>query len=219
MEIRRTLDIDFSITQELGLLEGSSSSYEGPAFSPQPLNLSKSQNKRGKTEERVKTIHIIQQMLQQNQINCEDILMGAKGSALPDYSEDQWKKLECQYLEIVSIIGQSLPTTLINSTHLVLDSLSDPGNRHCVMKFNILLDHKLKSEYFNPRSFNKDSYNTAWTQLLQDTNLFCWWSSLCNLICGGHDGSEEAMEVYLRKFVKRRCYPHYLVTLLQLELN
>jgi len=95
MEIRRTLDIDFSITQELGLLEGSSSSYEGPAFSPQPLNLSKSQNKRGKTEERVKTIHIIQQMLQQNQINCEDILMGAKGSALPDYSEDQWKKLEC----------------------------------------------------------------------------------------------------------------------------
>lgn len=78
------------------------------------------------------------------------------------------------------------------------------------MKFNILLDHKLKSEYFNPRSFNKDSYNTAWTQLLQDTNLFCWWSSLCNLICGGHDGSEEAMEVYLRKFVKGRCVYHLM---------
>ena len=46
MEICRTLHINFSITQELGLLEGSSSSYEDPAFSPQPLNLSKSQNKR-----------------------------------------------------------------------------------------------------------------------------------------------------------------------------
>lgn len=56
MEIRRTLDIDFSITQELGLLDGSSSSYEGLAFSPQPLNLSKSQSKKGKTEDRVNTI-------------------------------------------------------------------------------------------------------------------------------------------------------------------
>jgi len=100
-------------------------------------------------------------MLKQNHINCEDIVMGVKGSALADYSEDQWKKPGCQYLEVVSIIGQSLPTTLINSTHLVLDSLSDPTNRHCVMKFNILLHQKLKSEYFNPRSFNKDSYNTA----------------------------------------------------------
>ena len=31
MEIQQTLDIDFCITQELGLLDGSSSSYEGPA--------------------------------------------------------------------------------------------------------------------------------------------------------------------------------------------
>ena len=92
MEIRQTLDIDFSITQELGLLEGSSSSYEGPAFSPQPLNLSKGQSKKGKTGEQVKTIDAIKQMLQQNHINCEDILIGEECSALPKYSEDQKKK-------------------------------------------------------------------------------------------------------------------------------
>ena len=197
MEIRRTLDIDFSITQELGLLEGSSSSYEGPAFSPQPLNLSKGQSKKGKTGEQVQTIDAIKQMLQQNHINCEDILIGEECSALPKYSEDQKKKLECQYLEILSIIGQSLPTTLINTAHLVLDSLSDPLNRNYVMNFNVLLDQKLKAEYFSLHSFSKDSYNNAWTKLLQDTSLFCWWSSLCNLICGGHKGTEEAMELYL----------------------
>jgi len=38
-------------------------------------------------------------MLQQNQIN---ILIGEKGSALPNYREDQKKKLEGQYLEVVS---------------------------------------------------------------------------------------------------------------------
>lgn len=56
MEIRRTLHIDLSITQEFGLLDGSSNSSEGPAFSPQPLKLSKSQNTRDKTEEGIKTI-------------------------------------------------------------------------------------------------------------------------------------------------------------------
>ena len=210
MEIRKTLDIDFSITQELDLLEGSSSSYEGPAFSPKPLNLSKNQSTKGKTEERANTMHTLRQMLQQSQANCEHILAGEKCSALFNYSEDQKKKLECQFLEILSIIELYLPTTLIKSTHLVLDSLSDPGNRHHVMIFNILLDQKLKSKYFNLHSFNKDSYNTAWTQLLHDTDLFCWWSSLCNLICGGSKATEEAMELYLRKFVKRRCVHHLM---------
>ena len=78
------------------------------------------------------------------------------------------------------------------------------------MNFNVLLDQKLKAEYFSLHSFSKDSYNNAWTKLLQDTSLFCWWSSLCNLICGGHKGTEEAMELYLRKFVKRRCVYHLM---------
>ena len=82
-------------------------------------------------------------------VNCEDILKGEGSLALPNYSEDQSKKLEYQYLEIISIIEQSLPTTLVKSTHLILDSLADPENRSYVMNFNILLDHKLKSQYFN----------------------------------------------------------------------
>ena len=86
-------------------------------------------------------------MIQQNHINCEDILIGEECSALPNYSDDQKKKLEWQYLEILSIIGQSLPTTLINTTHLVLDSLSHPLNRNYVMNFNVLLDQKVKAEY------------------------------------------------------------------------
>ena len=210
MEIRQTLDIDFGITQELGLLDGSSSSYEGPAVSPQPLHLMKNQNRKGKTVERANTVCTIKQMISQNQANCEEILVGEKCPALPSYSEDQKKKLECQCLEILTIIEQSLPTTVINSTHLVLDSLSDSVNRSYVMNFNMLLDQKLKSEYFNLKSFHKDTYNTAWTQLLLDKHLYCWWSSLCNLICGGSNATEEAMELYLRKFVKRRCVYHLM---------
>ena len=157
MEIRQTLDIDFGITQELGLLDGSSSSYEGPAVSSQPLHLMKNQNRKGKTVERANTVCTIQQMISQNQANCEEILVGEKCPALPSYSEDQKKKLECQCLEILTIIEQSLPTTVINSTHLVLDSLSDSVNRSYVMNFNMLLDQKLKSEYFNLKSFHKDT--------------------------------------------------------------
>lgn len=153
MEIRHTLDIDFSITQELGLLEGSSSSYKGPTFSPQPLNLSKCQSKNGKAEEKLQTVDPIKQMLQQNTINCEDLLLGEKGSALLNYSDDQRRKLECHYLEIISVIERSLPTTLINSCHLVLDSLSEPMNRVCVMNFNILLDQKLKIKILQPVNF------------------------------------------------------------------
>ena len=104
-----------------------------------------------------------------------------------------------------------MPTTVINSTHLVLDSLSDSVNRSYVMNFNMLLDEKLKSEYFDLKSFHKDTYNTAWTQLLLDKHLtYCWWSSLCNLICGGSNATEGAMELYLRKFVKRRCVYHLM---------
>ena len=33
---------------------------------------------------------------------------------------------------------------------------------------------------------------------------------MCNLICGEHHGSEEAMEVYLKKFVRRRCVYHLM---------
>ena len=58
MEIRQTLDIDFSITQELG-----------PAFSPPPLNLSKSQSKKGKSEQQVDTIYTMRQMLEHNMVN------------------------------------------------------------------------------------------------------------------------------------------------------
>lgn len=203
MEIRRALDIDFSIAQELGVLEGSSTSYECPALSPKPLNLSKSENKNGKTDERVKTIHIMQQMLMQDLVNCEDLLIGGRSSSLPKYSEDQIRKLEDQYLEVISIIEQTLPTTLIKCTHLLFDSLTDPSNRSHVMNFNMLLDHKLKSRYFNFHCMKKDSYNAAWTQLLQDKDVYCWWASLCNLICGGCKGTEKGMELYLRKFVKR----------------
>ena len=54
-------------------------------------------------------------MLEHNMVNCEGILKGEESLALPNYSEDQRKKLEYQYLEIISIIEQSLPTTLIKS--------------------------------------------------------------------------------------------------------
>lgn len=94
MEIRQTLDIDFGITQELGRLDGSSISYEGPAVSSQPLHLMKNQNRKGKTLERGNTVILctIKQMISQNQPNCEEILVGEKCPALPYYSEDQKKK-------------------------------------------------------------------------------------------------------------------------------
>lgn len=76
MEIRQTLDIDFGITQELGLLDGSSSSYEGPAVSSQPLHLMKNQNRKGKTVEWANTVCTIKQMISQNQANCEEMLVG-----------------------------------------------------------------------------------------------------------------------------------------------
>ena len=159
MEIRQTLDIDSDITQEHGRLDGCSNSYKGPAVSSQPLHLMKNQNRKGKRVERANTVILctIKQMISQNQPNREEILAGEKCPALPYYSEDQKKKLECRCLEILSIIEQSLPTTVINSTHLVLDSLSDSVNRSYVMNFNMLLDQKLKSEYFNLKSFHKDT--------------------------------------------------------------
>ena len=39
---------------------------------------------------------------------------------------------------------------------------------------------------------------------------YSWWSCLCNLICGGSNATKEALELYLRKFVKRRCVYHLI---------
>ena len=110
--------------------------------------------------------------------------------------EDQKKKLECQCLEILIFAYNG------NKLNKLSTWVSDSEFQHASgpeLKFRIL----------DPKSFHKVSYNNAWTQLIF-IHLYSWWSSLCNHICGGSNATEEALELYLRKFVKRRCVYHLI---------
>lgn len=107
MEIRQTLDIDFGITQELGLLDGSSSSYEGPAVSSQHLHLMKNQNRKGKTVERANTVCTMKQMMSQNQANCEEILVGENVQlclAIVRITRKNWNASAWKFLPSLSIL-------------------------------------------------------------------------------------------------------------------
>ena len=70
-------------------------------FPHHPSTYQKVKARRGekkKSEQQVDTIYTMRQMLEHNMVNCEDILKGEGSLALPNYSEDQRKKLEYQYL-------------------------------------------------------------------------------------------------------------------------
>ena len=208
-EIRKTLVADFNITNELGMMECSSSSSDAPALQMKPGEVQLTRE--STTYKHNKAVRKEQYLIK---IRASLLKASAKSAhqthvtSLPMYysiEPNHMNQLINQCHAIVQIIDHALPEAILNRTIQTIEALKDANNKEIFTKFKILLDRNIRSNYFKLTGFCYKTYIRAEKEVFEDDAVYSWWTALTSLICGGNEGTEEAMFMYIKKFLKRPC--------------
>ncbi len=208
-EIRKSLVTDFNISNELGMMEGSSSSYDAPALQMKPHKTKFSKkltnHKDEKAARKEKFLNKIRALLLKT--SSKPVHLTYLTKLPPHYCIEPHHEEQLLYQcnTILEIIDQALPKALLNRTVRTIEALKDTNNKELFANFNILLDRNIRTNFFTSPGFCEASYIAAEDGVFNDDAVYSWWTSLTNQICGGSEGTEEAMYLYVTKFLKRRC--------------
>lgn len=83
--------------------------------------------------------------------------------------------------------------------------MKDVNNKEIFIKFKILLDRNIRFNYFKLIGFCYKIYIRVEKKVFEDDVVYLWWIVLISFICGGNEGIEEVMFMYIKKFFKRLC--------------
>lgn len=179
LKLEKTLCTDFHITNEIGMMEGSSSSYDAPALEMRPYNI-----KNGLKDSNTQRVN---KNSRKENFLCEINASVLKNSVKPvnlshltslptHYSIDphHHAQLINQCTAILEIIDHALPKALLKRTVHTIAALKDHSNKEVLTNFNILLDRNIRTNYFKTPGYCETSYITAMDWVFEDDAVISW---------------------------------------------
>lgn len=179
LKLEKTLCTDFHITNEMGMMEGSSSSYDVPALEMRPYNI-----KNGLKDSNTQRVN---KNSRKGNFLCKINASFLKNSGKPvtlshltslptHYSIDphHHAQLINQCAAILEIIDHALPKALLNRTVHTIVALKDHSNKEVLTNFNILLDRNIRTNYFKTPGYCETSYITAMEGVFEDDAVISW---------------------------------------------